>query len=104
MKIVINYCYGGFSVSDAVMEELNLPNNGDDWNHINNQTFDIDSDNYEQYRTHAPLIKAIEKIGYPNCNGAYADLKIIEIPDNVNWEIQEYDGIETIHEVHRTWS
>lgn len=104
MKIVINCWYGGFSVSDAVMEELNLPNSGNIWNHINNKTFDINSNNSKQFRAHAPLIKAIEKIGHPHCNGPCANLKIIEIPDNVNWEIQEYDGVETIHEVHRTWS
>jgi hypothetical protein len=103
MKIVVNRCFGGFSVSDAVMKELKLSYNGDNWNHINNKTFNIKSDNYEQYRTHPPLIEAIEKVGYPNCNGAYADLEIIKIPDDINWEIRKYDGLETVHEIHRTW-
>jgi len=31
-------------------------------------------------------------------------LKIIEIPEDVDWEVDEYDGLETIHEKHRSWS
>ena len=29
--------------------------------------------------------------------------KIIEIPDDIEWEIDNYDGIESIHEKHRSW-
>jgi hypothetical protein len=32
-----------------------------------------------------------------------AELKVVESPDDVEWEIEEYDGIEWIAEVHRTW-
>jgi len=30
-------------------------------------------------------------------------LRIIEIPDGVEWQIEEYDGDEWIAEKHRTW-
>ena len=30
-------------------------------------------------------------------------LKIIEIPDDVDWIIEEYDGNEWVAEKHRTW-
>jgi len=30
-------------------------------------------------------------------------LKIVEIPDDVDWEINEDDGSEWIAEKHRTW-
>ncbi len=33
----------------------------------------------------------------------YAELEIVEIPDDVKWQIEEYDGKEWIAEVHRTW-
>ena len=33
-----------------------------------------------------------------------AELAIVEIPDGIEWEIDDYDGIETIAETHRTWS
>jgi hypothetical protein len=35
--------------------------------------------------------------------GAYSQLKVVEIPDGVEWEIAEYDGSEHIAEKHRTW-
>ena len=34
----------------------------------------------------------------------YAELKIVEVPDDVVWEIDEYDGLESISEVHRRWN
>jgi len=36
-------------------------------------------------------------------NGPYADLEIVEIPDEVDYEIAEYDGLEYIAESHRKW-
>ena len=28
---------------------------------------------------------------------------VVEIPDDVEWEIEEYDGLEWVAEKHRTW-
>lgn len=53
-------------------------------------------------RTDPDLIAVIEELG-TNANGACSELKIIEIPDNIHWKIEEYDGLEHIAEVHRTW-
>ena len=36
-------------------------------------------------------------------NGPNAELKVVEIPDGIDWTIEEYDGVEWIAEVHRTW-
>ncbi len=36
-------------------------------------------------------------------NGSGADLRIVEIPDDVKWEIQEVDGMERIREKSRSW-
>jgi hypothetical protein len=30
-------------------------------------------------------------------------IKVITIPDGIEWEIKEYDGLEHIAEKHRTW-
>jgi RND family efflux transporter MFP subunit len=35
--------------------------------------------------------------------GMFASLKIVEIPDDVEYEITEYDGLETIREKCRIW-
>ena len=99
MKIVINTCYGGFSISKELSEKLEIESA-----YLTNASFDIDSDNYYQYRANEQLISAIEYLGIDNCNGIYAKLKIIDIPDDVEWNIEEYDGTEWISEVHQTWS
>ncbi len=49
------------------------------------------------------LIQVVEELG-DEANGRCAKLKIIEIPNDVDYEIDEYDGLESIHEVHRSWS
>jgi len=39
-----------------------------------------------------------------NADGDHAELKVVEIPDDVEYLIEEYDGLEHIAEAHRTWS
>jgi hypothetical protein len=36
--------------------------------------------------------------------GVHAELKVVDVPDDVDWEIGEYDGTEWVAEKHRTWS
>lgn len=48
------------------------------------------------------LVAVVEKLG-KKANGSFADLKVIEIPDDIDWKISEYDGNEHIAEKHRTW-
>lgn len=49
------------------------------------------------------LIAVVEELG-EQANDQLADLKVVEIPDGVVWKIANYDGLEHIAEVHRTWS
>jgi len=53
-------------------------------------------------RTDPDLIKVIGELG-DEANGRFSKLKIIKIPDDVEWEIEEYDGNEWIAEKHRRW-
>jgi hypothetical protein len=48
------------------------------------------------------LISVVEKLG-DAASGRFANLKIVEIPDGVDYEIEEYDGTEWIAEKHNTW-
>jgi hypothetical protein len=48
------------------------------------------------------LIRVVEELG-EKANGRCAKLKIVEIPDDVKWCISEYDGYESVDEVHRSW-
>jgi len=48
------------------------------------------------------LIQVIQELG-DAANGEHAELAIVEIPDDVEWEISEYDGSEHVAEKHRVW-
>jgi hypothetical protein len=137
MKIVINTCYGGFSLSP----EANLWLYKHGYNEegfitpvekyfTNTESADKALKDWEDYlrtgkkqfvifpftldkkyllysrdinRTHPLLIKCIEELD-EKANGQFAKLKIVEIPDGVEYTIEDYDGIEHIAEVHSTWS
>ena len=79
MKIVVNKCYGGFSVNNDIVKMLNLKNG-----------YDLEDD-----RTNAKLIALIES-GI-NVNNRFSDLVVVEIPDDAtDYTIEEYDGYENI--------
>lgn len=48
------------------------------------------------------LVEVVEILG-SEANGFSASLKVVEIPDDIVWDLMEYDGIEWIAERHRTW-
>jgi hypothetical protein len=48
------------------------------------------------------LVQAVEELG-EKANGDHAELKVVQIPDYVDWQIEEYDGMEHVAEAHRTW-
>lgn len=49
------------------------------------------------------LVSIVEEMGEA-ANGQFAKLTIVEIPDDVEYTIEDYDGWESIEEVHRSWS
>lgn len=53
-------------------------------------------------RAHPLLVRVVEELG-AKAGGRHAELKIVDIPPDVKWEIKEYDGRETVVEKHRTW-
>lgn len=60
-------------------------------------------DTYFQHnRTEYRMILAIEELG-PAASSRLASVKVVEIPDGVDFVIEEYDGKEWIAEKHRTW-
>ena len=48
------------------------------------------------------LVQVVEEMG-SKADGDHAQLAVVEIPDDVNYIIEEYDGMEHIAEAHRTW-
>lgn len=70
---------------------------------FNNRYDEISLSDYQIDRTDPDLIKIIETMGSAEASGRVSELKIIEIPDDVDWVIDEYDGLEWVAERHRTW-
>ena len=90
MKVVINACFGGFSLSKLAVgklrelgEELEYPG----------RDIARDSD---------LLVRVVGELGSA-ADGAVARLAVVEIPDGIEWAIEEYDGNEWVAEKHRTW-
>lgn len=130
MKVVINKRYGGFGLSyEGVMEyarrkgiavyafvDHGYYKNPEPWDGTGDAPFvaywrtapewsdgnenrwsdqDIDRDD-------PALTATVEALG-ERANSQYAHLAVIEIPDDVEWTIEEYDGMEWVAEKHRTW-
>ena len=53
-------------------------------------------------RTDPILIQVIRELK-SKANSRYSKLKIVKIPNDVEWTIEEYGGIEWVAEKHRTW-
>jgi hypothetical protein len=48
------------------------------------------------------LVQVVEELRAA-ANGHAAELKVVEIPDGVQWVIDKTEGVEHVSEVHRTW-
>ena len=48
------------------------------------------------------LVQTVEELGV-KANGRHAELSVVQIPDDVEYSIEEYDGYEHVAELHRTW-
>jgi len=87
-KVVINACFGGFSLSEEACRLLDC------------SPYDYKE---SEKRSDPSLVHIVETLG-EKANGSHASLKIVEIPgDCVDWHITEYDGSEHVAERHRTW-
>jgi hypothetical protein len=53
-------------------------------------------------RNDPDLVATVEKLG-DNASGPYGELEVVEIPDGINWTIDNYDGMESVEEAHRSW-
>ena len=78
MEIVINTCWGGFSLSEEAASILGVH----------------PYDNVD--RTDYRLVQVVKDLG-ERANGRCANLEVVELPDETtDWEINEYDGAETV--------
>jgi hypothetical protein len=114
MKIVINDCYGGFGLSDRALKhyakikgidlegrKAKAPFFDDQIDYFYAGTENMFSDRNIE-RNDPALVQTVEELGV-NANDWGSELKIVDIPEDVKWQIDEYDGIEWVAEQHRTW-
>lgn len=137
MKVILNKCFGGFSVSQEAYElyakkkgielfayKLEIVSGKpiykktDTGNSIFTITFtkdfgdyielsDDDFDKYylgldESHREDPVLIEVVEELG-ERANSPFSKLVVVDIPDGMEYEIDDYDGVETLHQKVETW-
>lgn len=57
----------------------------------------------ESSRTDSALIEVVEELGSERASGPYSKLVVVDIPDDLDYVIDDYDGIETLHQRVQTW-
>ena len=97
MKIAINKCYGGFWPSQKALQWM-LEKGATFIEKVPFWGLDIVNIDDSVVRTHPILIECFETLSPEEYNSNFSDIKIIEIPDDVEFEICEYDGIECVIE------
>jgi hypothetical protein len=113
--IVINVCHGGFELGRAAelaylgragiaytledREDRFSTTTHGPYIMVNNQHWH----SREIARDDPALVSVVRDLG-DEAAGNYAELKIVTIPADVLWQIDEYDGWEWVAEQHRTWS
>lgn len=116
MKVVINRCYGGFGLShEATMRYIELSGQDIRPADAGNKVFrEYDYyvngiEDHDHYwwdknidRTDPALVQVVEEMG-EKANSRFSTLVVIDVPDDVEWYIEEYDGSEWVAEKHRTW-
>ena len=113
-KILINVCHGGFGLTAKALEayliKSKIPYEKEERrpNLFNEMTYALKVEKgyfsvYDLPRDDKILIEAVEEVGLEESADYCSKLKIVEIPDDVDWVLMEYDGLEWIAEKHRTW-
>ena len=88
-KVVVNKCFGGFGLTDMAMERYK------ELGGTHECYYDIPRDD-------KILVQVVAELG-PKADNSFSKLEVVEIPDDVNFVITEYDGFEKVEEEHRSW-
>ena len=114
MKIVINKKYGNFGLSEEAVllygdkKGLNIIAIRDEViKYINHYYLNEEKEEnlfceWDIERNDPVLVEVVEHLG-DLANGRYSKLKVVEVPDDIKWYIHDYDGVESVHECHRSW-
>lgn len=91
-KIVINNCHGGFGLSEEALKLYK--------DRVGIKSIDFWDRSIP--RDCETLVQIVQELG-KKADARYSELGIVEVPDEVEWQIDEYDGQEWVAEKHRTW-
>lgn len=94
--------WSAYSVSNPEEYKLDERDEGGTYKTANKNSKKISLYYGDIKRDDENLIKVVKELG-EKANGKCAELRIVEIPDGIEYVIDEYDGSESIHETHRTW-
>jgi hypothetical protein len=68
-----------------------------------NEAYVAQTFNYRDIARNDPtLVQIVEQLGQAAW-GDLSELKVVEVPDDVDWYISEFDGKERVAERHRVW-
>ena len=79
LKVAINKCYGGYSISEELAKRAGLDS----------------YDRSTEARTNPVVIEAVESDS-ESASGDCASLVVVSVPCDAHWWIDEYDGIENV--------
>lgn len=116
MKVVIHPGLGGFGLKTAAIIKLHEQDSKwirvatprhelqkEAWRssgipEVDGKFLMLDDEDNLAFRSDPQVVALVEAMGETN-----TELRVIEIPDDIDVEIVEYDGAEHIAEKHRTW-
>jgi hypothetical protein len=111
-KIVINTSFGEFCLSHEAFLRLRTLGQQDALQEVDHAAYwpiaaaarepQFNRCGVSIARNDEKLIRVVEELKQ-RANGHCASLKIVSIPDGVEWQISTSGGVEHVSEVHRTW-
>lgn len=113
-RVVINKCFGGFGLSHEAFlrlrelgqkDALEEPDYGEFWSDNSGPRREQGFDTFcrDIPRDDPLLLQVVKELGSA-AGGRFAALEVVDIPDGVEWAVEEYDGSEWVAEKHRTWA
>ena len=95
MEVLINKCFGGFSVSKKAVEDIGKLGDYLNSRVVNTGGEDVVYD--DELRYNDALIKLYKEKGSEYISGSFAELELVEIPDEAtDYKLYEYDGNEWV--------
>lgn len=85
-KVLYNSCYGGFGVSQALIDHIFVK-----------YGIEIKSYSIEPFERHDPrLIESVLEVGLEESSDRCAKLEIYDLDEHKKYYIDEYDGYESV--------